>query len=192
MQYRRAKTPGGTYFFTVNLLERQRALLVQHIAVLRTVVHQVKVAHPFHIDAMVVLPDHLHAVWTLPKNDAEFSTRWGLIKAGFSRCLPAEKQRNASRTAKGERGIWQRRFWEHLIRDEKDDAAHLDYGHYNPVKHGYVESAAQWPYSSFHRSMQHGTYKMDWGLNNGKGSVGVRSSPQPTKLNNDNSTDLTG
>ena len=182
MQYRRARTPGGTYFFTVNLMERQRDLLVQHIAVLRTVVHKVMAAHPFHIDAMVVLPDHLHAVWTLPKNDAEFSTRWGLIKAGFSRYLPADEPRNASRTSKGERGVWQRRFWEHLIRDEQDYAAHLDYCHYNPVKHGYVESAAQWPYSSFHRHVQHGTYTMDWDLNHGKGSVGVRSSPQPTRL----------
>ena len=189
MQYRRARTPGGTYFFTVNLLERQRDLLVQHIAVLRTVVQKVRAAHPFHIDAMVVLPDHLHAVWTLPENDADFSTRWGLIKAGFSRCLPADEQRNACRTAKGERGIWQRRFWEHLIRDEQDYAAHMDYCHYNPVKHGYVESAAQWPYSSFHRHVQPGTYMMDWGSNDGKGSVGVRSSPQPTKLNNDKTMD---
>ncbi|MCI5146354.1 MAG: transposase, partial [Candidatus Electrothrix sp. AR3] len=120
MRYRRARMPGGTYFFTVNLAERKRTLLVDHIDDLRNAVRKVLTDHPFHIDAMVVLPDHLHAVWTLPEGDADFSIRWALIKAGLSRCIPAEERRSQSRITKGERGIWQRRFWEHLIRDEKD------------------------------------------------------------------------
>jgi putative transposase len=118
--------------------------------------------HPFRIDAMVVLPDHLHAIWTLPEDDVDFSTRWALIKAGFSRCIPAEERRSKSRITKGERGIWQRRFWEHLIPDEKDYAAHLDYIHCNPVKHGHAQSAADWPYSTFHRYLEQGVYDKAW------------------------------
>lgn len=110
MRYRRAKTPGGTYFFTVNLAERKRTLLVDHIDDLRAVVKKVQTAHPFHIDAMVVLPDHLHAMWTLPEGDADYPMRWSLIKAGFSRRIPNGERRNPSRMAKGERGIWQRRY----------------------------------------------------------------------------------
>ena len=129
--YRRWRVAGGTYFFTVKLLNRKLGLLVEHIDLLREAVHKVKVMHPFEIDAMVILPGHLHAVWTLPLDDADYATRWGLIKAGFSRRLPAGEQRNRSRIAKGERGIWQRRYWEHLIRDERDYAHHVDYCHYN-------------------------------------------------------------
>ncbi len=162
MRYRRAKVPGGTYFFTVNLAERKRTLLVDHIDDLRNAVRKVLTDHPFRIDGWVVLPDHLHAVWTLPEGDADFSTRWALIKAGFSRCIPAAERRSKSRISKGERGIWQRRFWEHLIRDEKDYAAHLDYIHYNPVKHGYVKATADWPYSTFHRYVEQCVYDKAW------------------------------
>lgn len=105
MRYRRADVRGGTYFFTVNLAERRRTLLVDHIDALRTVMQKVKTMHPFHIDAMVVLPDHLHTVWTLPEGDADYPVRRALIKAGFSRCLPKDERRNRSRIAKGERGI---------------------------------------------------------------------------------------
>ena len=167
MRYRRARLQGGTYFFTVNLAERQRTLLVDHIDDLRNAVQKVLIHHPFCIDAMVVLPDHLHALWTLPEGDADFSTRWALIKAGFSRCIPPEEQRSKSRMRKEERGIWQRRFWEHLIRDERDYAAHFDYIHYNPVKHGYVRSVTDWPYSTFHRYVEQGIYGKEWGGNTG-------------------------
>ena len=111
MRYRRATVAGATYFFTVNLAERQSALLTDHIVELRRAIHRVKHAHPFRLDAWVVLPDHLHMVWTLPANDANFAMRWTLIKARFSRAMPISEQRSASRIAKGERGIWQRQYW---------------------------------------------------------------------------------
>ena len=162
MRYRRADVTGGTYFFTVNLAERKRSLLVDHIDVLRMVMQKVKSMHAFHIDAMVILPDHLHALWTLPVGDCDYPTRWMLIKTGFSRQIPKGERRSASRQAKGERGIWQRRYWEHLIRDEQDFARHVDYIHYNPVKHGYVKRVADWPYSTFHREVERGVYQLDW------------------------------
>lgn len=148
MQYRRAKTNGATYFFTVNLADRKNTLLVDKIDVLRTVLNKVKKDHPFRIDALVVLPDHIHAIWTLPKNDNNYSMRWSLIKSGFSRQLPNIENINESRITKGERGIWQRRYWEHLIRDDYDLEMHVNYIHHNPVKHGYVNRSADWPYSS--------------------------------------------
>jgi putative transposase len=151
MRYRRAKTPGGTYFFTVNLADRTRALLVDHIDLLRTSVAKVKDAHPFVIIAWVVLPEHMHAIWKLPDNDCDFSMRWSLIKSGFSRQINKTELIGMSRMSKGERGIWQRRFWEHEIRDEQDLLAHINYIHNNPVKHGYAKSAADWPYTSFNR-----------------------------------------
>jgi len=163
MRYRRAGVSGASYFFTVNLAERSRMLLVDHADVLRAVIREVQSRHPFQIDAMVVLPDHLHAIWTLPKNDKDFSTRWMLIKSGFSRRLPAGEQRNKSRAGKGERGVWQRRFWEHWIRDEKDYERHVDYIHYNPVKHGYVTRPVDWPHSSIHRFIARGIMSADWG-----------------------------
>ncbi len=163
MRYRRADVAGGTYFFTVNLAERKRDLLVDYIDDLRSVMKKVKATHPFHIDAMVVLPDHLHAMWTLPRCDADYPMRWALIKAGFSRRLPKDERRNRSRITKGERGIWQRRYWEHLIQDEQDFARHADYIHYNPVRHGYVQRVVDWPYSTFHREVGRGIYTADWG-----------------------------
>ncbi len=162
----------ATCFFTVNLTERKRMLLVDHIDDLRNAVRKVLTDHPFCIDAMVVLPDHLHAVWTLPEGDADYPTRWALIKADFSRCLLADERRSRSRVAKEERGIWQRRYWEHLIRDEKDYAAHLDYIHYNPVKHGYVQSVAQWSYSTFHRYVEQGMYDKRWAVEPENGNFG--------------------
>lgn len=173
MRYRRANVEGGTYFFTMNLAERHRRLLLDHVDILRSAVKTVKQRHPFHIDAFVVLPDHLHAIWTLPGHDADFSTRWMLIKAGFSRHIAKDEHRNASRISKGERGIWQRRYWEHLIRDEGDFERHVDYIHYNPVKHGYVNRAAEWPYSSIHRYIKTGIIASDWGGNSkGEGGYG--------------------
>jgi putative transposase len=162
MRYRRADVAGGTYFFTVNLAERKRTLLVVYVDVLRAVIQKVKAMHLFQIDALVILPDHLHALWTLPVGDRDYPTRWMLIKTGFSRQIPKGERLSESRQAKGERGIWQRRYWEHLIRDDRDFARHVDYIHYNPVKHGYVERVADWPYSTFHRAVERGVYPPDW------------------------------
>jgi putative transposase len=128
--------PGGTYFFTVNLYDRQSMLLTRNVGVLRDAVRKVRAKAPFHIDAWVVLPDHLHCLWTLPEGDFDYATRWKAIKTDFSKQIPEGEFRSASRVAKGERGIWQRRFWEHTIRDDRDYRAHVDYVHFNPVKHG--------------------------------------------------------
>jgi putative transposase len=111
---------------------------------------------------MIVLPDHLHAVWTLPAGDADFANRWMLIKAGFSRQIVPTERRSPSRAAKGERGIWQRRYWEHLIRDEGDFARHVDYIHFNPVKHGLATRAAEWKHSSIHRHIRLGLLCAEW------------------------------
>ena len=144
MQYRRAKHKGGCYFFTVNIAERNRSLLIDHVDHLRDCMKKVQQKHPFFIDAVVILPDHCHAIWTLPPEDNDYATRWMLIKSNFSRGLPKEERINASRLKKRERGIWQKRYWEHLIRDDNDFARHVDYIHFNPVKHGYVERAVDW------------------------------------------------
>jgi putative transposase len=161
--YRRNRVDGGTYFFTVALADRCADLLVREVTALRLSVSRCRALYPFRIDAWVVLPDHLHAVWTLPKDDADFSTRWTLIKRGFSARLRADESRSASRIAKGERGIWQRRFWEHTIRDEADFQRHVDYVHFNPVKHYFVSHAKDWPFSSFRRAVARGDYPADWG-----------------------------
>ena len=161
--YRRIYHPGGTHFFTVNLLQRgDNDLLVRHIETLRDAVRKVRRNYPFTIHSWVVLPDHLHCVIQLPDGDSDFSRRWHLIKAGFSRSLPVTEGRSAIRQRRGERGIWQRRFWEHLIRDEADFRAHMDYVHINPVKHGLVEQVADWPYSTFRRLVEQGIYPLDW------------------------------
>jgi putative transposase len=152
--YRRAYRPGGTYFFTVNLL--------RHIDLLRDAVRSVHRDHPFEIHGWVVLPDHLHCVLQLPEGDADFTVHWCLIKAGFSRALPKTERRSAVRQRRGERGIWQRRFREHLIRDEVDYAAHMDYVHINPVKHGWVKRVGDWPYPTFHRLVAQGVYPAVW------------------------------
>lgn len=165
--YRRAWHPGGTYFFTVNLLERHgNDLLTRNIDLLRDSVRYVQRAHPFIIHCWVVLPDHLHCIIELPIGDSDFATRWRLIKAGFSKSLPKTEKRSRTRIARGERGIWQRRYWEHLIRDDADFRAHMDYVHINPVKHGYVEHVVDWPYSTFHRLVKRGWYPSDWASNN--------------------------
>ena len=144
MQYRRVNIKGASYFFTVNLVNRKSSLLVDEIDALRQSIQTVKQRHPFKIDAMVVMPDHLHAIFTLPVDDNDYATRWMLIKAGFSRQIATGEHVNPSRTSKRERGIWQRRYWEHLIRDDNDYQAHINYIHYNPVKHGYVQQAVKW------------------------------------------------
>jgi putative transposase len=160
--YRRNPLPGGSYFFTVNLADRRRALLTDHIDVLRGAFRQVRARHPFTIEATVILPDHLRAIWTLPGGDADFATRWRLIKGGFSHGLPRAERVSASRAAKAERGIWQRRYWEHTLRDEDDFVRHLDYIHFNPVKHGHAVRVRDWPFSSFRRWVRLGAYPVDW------------------------------
>jgi putative transposase len=154
MRYRRAFTPGGTFFFTL-VTEGRRPVFASAAAVevLRGAFRSVRQARPF-VDAMIVMPDHLHCIWTLPPEDADFSTRWRLIKTWFTKHLQPDQRA---------RGIWQPRYWEHQIRDENDFARHVDYIHYNPVKHGLVASAMEWPYSSFRRHVEAGIYPPDWG-----------------------------
>ena len=139
MQYRRHYPKSASYFLTVNLADRSGDLLIQHVNVLRNAFKIVKQKHPFHIDAIVILPDHLHMLCTMPSDDADFSKRIKLIKYYFSHSIAKTERISKSRQKKGERGIWQRRFWEHCIRDEMDYRTHIDYTHMNPVKHGYVE-----------------------------------------------------
>jgi len=145
------------------LADRRSDMLIREVAALRDSVSRARALYPFSIDAWVVLPEHLHAVWTLPAGDSDFSTRWTLIKRGFSARLAKGESRSASRIAKGERGIWQRRFWEHTVRHEADFARHVDYVHFNPVKHGLVSNACDWPFSSFRRAVARGDYPTDWG-----------------------------
>ena len=160
--YRRLRVPGGIYFFTVNLLDRSSNLLTLHLDALRDAVRATRAVRPFHIDAWVVLPDHLHCLWTLPPGDDDFSIRWKAIKIRFVQSLPPIEPRSDVRTRRGERGIWQRRFWEHVIRDEADYVRHVDYIHFNPVKHGWSGSVRDWPYSTFHRWVAAGVYPPDW------------------------------
>jgi putative transposase len=160
--YRRASIAGGTYFFTVNLADRRRTLLTDSIRALRTAFRYTRERHPFAIEAIVVLPDHLHTLWTLPGGDADFPLRWQLLKAAFSRQLPQNEVVSGSRLRKGERGIWQRRYWEHAIRDRDDFNRHFDYIHFNPIKHGYASQVGDWPYSSFHRMARLGFYPIGW------------------------------
>ncbi|MDD5181454.1 MAG: transposase [Gallionellaceae bacterium] len=163
-EYRRTHAPGASWFFTVNLAQRKgNSLLVDHIDSLRTAFATVRIRHPFRMDAVVILPEHLHCIMTLPQGDADFSTRWNLIKGNFSRTLGKGERISASRTKRGERGIWQRRFWEHLLRDQEDFNHHADYIHWNPVKHGWVRRVADWPHSSFHEYVRRGIYTENWG-----------------------------
>jgi putative transposase len=160
--YSRLRIPGATYFFTVNLLDRRSDLLVAQIAELREVVRGVRGKWPFHIDAWVVLPEHMHCLWTLPNGDSDFPRRWQEIKMRFSKGLPAVEPRSALMIRRRERGIWQRRYWEHAIRDDRDYAAHMDYIHLNPVKHGLAEVPGDWPFSTFHRCVAAGLYPAGW------------------------------
>ena len=162
MRYRRANVQGGTYFFTVNLADRNSTALTDNVESLRSVLRSVKGDHNFDIHAMVVLPDHLHALWTLPAGDADYPKRWSLIKAGFSRSLSQVERIPPTRRAKRERGIWQRRYWEHQIRDSRDYENHVHYIHYNPVKHGYTKHPMDWPYSSVHRYCRRGLIPDSW------------------------------
>ncbi len=161
--YRRLRVPGATWFFTVDLADRRSRLLVERVDELRRAVVSVRVRHPFRIEAMVVLPNHLHAIWALPEGDDDFSLRWRRVKVEFTQALIARGDDVGRGRRPGERAIWQRRFWEHMIRDEHDLARHIDYCHVNPMKHGLVTRVRDWPWSSFHRAVRRGDCDLDWG-----------------------------
>jgi len=161
VRYRRNFIAGGTYFFTVALADRRSSALVDDVSALRMAFRIARQERPFTIEAIVILPDHLHAIWTLPSGDSDFSGRWRRIKAYFTHRLvaagvPVERHRN------GEYALWQRRFWEHTIRNETDFERHVDYVHFNPVKHRLVSRACDWPYSSFHVYVRRGLKPADW------------------------------
>ncbi|MCD6527709.1 MAG: transposase [Desulfuromonas sp.] len=166
MEYRRSHTPGGSFFFTL-VTENRRPIFAskEAVAVLREAMRHVKNSRPFDINAAVIFPDHIHCIWTLPPDDADFSTRWRLIKTWFTKhCDPSLRDNpNRVRTAKGGQSIWQQRYWEHQLRDEQDFIRHVEYIHFNPVKHGLVASVNEWPYSSFHRYVDEGNYPSNWG-----------------------------
>ncbi len=166
MRYHRSQAKGATFFFTVVTYNRRAILCKQpHVELLREAFRSVVMAHPFTIDAFVLLPDHLHCIWTLPEHDDDFSNRWRQIKSYFTkRCLFEFKDgRTAADQKRGERTVWQRRFWEHQIRNDADYIKHVEYIHYNPVKHRLVKSPKAWPHSSFHKFVKTGVYHDDWG-----------------------------
>lgn len=167
-RYRRANIAGATYFFTV-VTERRQAILTNPDmrAALRAAIQKVRATHPFEIDAWVLLPDHLHCIWTLPDGDADFSTRWRMIKrevtVACGKAYLRDDLLTERRIQKQNGTIWQHRFWEYLIRDEEDFRAHMDYLHFNPVKHGLVQNVIDWPWSSFHRWVARDVYPGAWG-----------------------------
>ncbi len=194
--YRRARQKNGQYFFTVVTGNRNPVLVHEPIRqALREAIQQVREDLPFAIDAWVLLPDHMHCIWTLPEGDNAYGKRWSIIKRLVSKTvagatgspLPADPEQYSkvgcamrtvlltrSQQKRRESGFWQRRFWEHLIRDTNDLRRHLDYIHFNPVKHGLVSRVDDWPYSSFHQYVKEGMYPMDWGGNKNadKGAFG--------------------
>jgi putative transposase len=178
--FRRAFSPGGSFFFTVATHQRQPLLThPEVVTALRHAFRTVKADHPFVVDAIVILPDHLHTVWTLPPGDSDYPRRWNLIKRTTSiaaRHLVIAPLR-ASLRQRHEIGLWQRRYWEHQIRDERDFARHVDYIHWNPVKHGHVERVADWPYSSFHRYARNGSLPADWATTDPDGQSGETPNP---------------
>ncbi len=165
MHYRRAQTPGGTYFFTVVTFRRRKFLCEpDNVELLRTAFRTVKSAHPFTIDAFVLLPEHLHCIWTLPPGDKDYPMRWNAIKNYFTRRCPVHCKLTTSPSQQRKRAqtVWQPRYWEHQIRDDRDFEKHCDYIHWNPVKHGLAPDPGNWPYSSFHRFVNLGLYAPDW------------------------------
>jgi len=167
-EYRRWQIAGGTYFFTVVTYGRQRFLTdTLSRQCLRTALRRVRSRLPFKVIAVVLLPDHLHTVWELPRGDAGYGTRWRQIKTLFTSSyqphMAATRRLSMSRKKRNEQGVWQRRFYEHTCRDEQDLKRCVDYIHANPVKHELVTQACDWPWSSFHRYVRLGEYENDWG-----------------------------
>ena len=158
---------GATYFFTV-VTYRRRPILIEPAvrSALREAINMTRVQHPFNVDAWVLMPDHLHCIWTLSPDDADFGIRWAKIKRQVSKQCEEEfgvADKSRSRAKRDESTIWQRRFWEHMIRDDEDFIRHVDYLHYNPVKHGHVKRVGDWPFSTFHRFVKDGIYPSNWG-----------------------------
>lgn len=163
-RYRRSFVAGGTFFFTVTLAHPSSKLLTEHIERLKWAYLKTKEQHPFITLAYCCLPNHLHVLWKMPESDGDFAIRWQQIKRRFSTGLPANEHRSESKVKKREKGIWQRRYWEHQIRDENDLLNHIAYIHFNPVKHGLVQCVKDWPYSSFHHFVEQGKLSVDWGV----------------------------
>ena len=161
VRYRRNLVPGASYFFTVTLADRRSEVLVRHAGALRAAFRSVRQAHPFEVDAVVILPEHLHILMTLPHGDRRYPQRWMLIKRCFTEAL-LKSGCGIPQRANGEYALWLRRYWEHTIRDERDYERHVDYIHFNPVKHGLVSRVCDWPYSSFHRYVRRGVMAEDW------------------------------
>ena len=159
--YRRNFIRGGTYFFTVTLADRRSTILVDHVDALRAAFRRTRSERPFAVDAIVVLPDHLHAILTLPPTDSDFSGRWRRIKGHFSTSI-INSGAPIARHGNGDLALWQRRYWEHTIRDEEDFERHVDYIHFNPVKHRLVTHIRDWPHSSFHLYVRKGILPTDW------------------------------
>lgn len=162
--YIRNQIAGASYFFTLTLVDRRSTLLTDHIEPLRQAYQRANTLYPFHTIAICILPDHLHAIWQMPEDDGDYALRWRIIKSQFSRQFNASNSRSTSKIKHREKGIWQRRYWEHQIRDDIDMQRHIDYIHYNPVKHGLVAKAIDWPHSTFHRYVKQGIYPQDWGI----------------------------
>jgi putative transposase len=165
--YRRHLVPGGCYFFT-QVTYRRRHWLCEDLArlILREAITAVRKNHPFDIERWVLLPDHLHCLWRLPEGDSNYSTRWSLIKSRVTGCVAGKvggRTVTPSRSNRRERSVWQRRFYEHTIRDQEDFRHHSNHIHYNPVKHGLCQAPKDWPYSSFHRWVKEGRYEENWG-----------------------------
>ncbi|MHC5348457.1 REP-associated tyrosine transposase [Metapseudomonas furukawaii] len=168
--YRRSREPGAIYFFTLVTHRRQPVLTTVPLRqALRQSIQEVRASYPFRIHGWALLPDHLHCIWQLPLGDEEFGLRWSIIKRRVSQQVGRDGALSASRAGRRELGLWQRRFWEHRIRDEVDYRRHMDYLHWNPVRHGLVQRVADWPWSSFHRLVREGVYPQDWG---GRGDIG--------------------
>ena len=167
MRYRRLLIPGACYFFTVVVARRQPIFYESGaVALLEQAISLVKSRHPFEIEAQVILPDHVHAIWQLPDGDADYAGRWRLIKSEFTRRYRQSSGQvvcSVRRESRGEQGLWQSRYWEHMIRDEADFAAHVDYIHFNPVKHGLVAAPRAWEHSTFRDWVERGVYERDWG-----------------------------
>ena len=162
VRYRRNFVPGGTFFFTVTLADRRSSMLVDHVGLLRAAFRSTRDRKSFAVDAIVVLPDHLHAILTLPPGDSDFSGRWKAIKAKFTHSVIAIGA-TVPRDHRGEYLLWQRRFWEHTIRDDHDFERCANYIHFNPVKHRLVSTPSEWPFSSLHRYVRAGILPRDWG-----------------------------
>ena len=171
--YIRSQVAGATYFFTLALAQRNTNLLTDNIELLRQAYQRANALHPFTTISICILPDHIHAIWQMPIDDGNYALRWRMIKSQVSRNFNANEQRSSSKIKHREKGIWQRRYWEHQIRDDNDLQRHVDYIHYNPVKHGLVSNVKDWPHSTFHRYVKDGVYAENWGGRfDGKGVFG--------------------